>query len=112
MIHCAKIFRSYIYNRKISFVTDHQPLVCFKTADCNTRVQKWRSKLSEFDYEVMYNPGRLNANADALSRNPICNIVTRKQAKLISDQNKIITDLVREQHPIRNTIIPKTVKNL
>ena len=110
MIHCAKLFRSYIYNRKISFVTDHQPLVWFKTADCNTRVQKWRFKLSEFDYEVIYKPGRLNANADALSRNPFCNVVTRKQTMLISDQNKIITNLVKEQDPIRNTIIPKTVK--
>ena len=77
MLHCAKIFRSYIYNKKISFITDHKPLVWFITADCNTRVQKWRFKLSEFDYEVIYKPGRLNANADALSRNPICNVITR-----------------------------------
>ena len=44
MIHCSKIFRSYIYNKKIKFKTDYKPLVWFKTADCNTRVQKWRFK--------------------------------------------------------------------
>ena len=50
----------------------------------NTRVQKWRFKLSEYDYEIVYKPERLNANADALSRNPVkfrqINVITRRQA--------------------------------
>ena len=70
MIHAVKIFRSYIYGQKTKIITDHQPLVWFKTAELNTRVQKWRFKLSEFEYEVIYKPGKLNLNADALSRNP------------------------------------------
>ena len=40
-----------------------------------------RFKLSEFDYEVIYKPGKLNSNTDALYRNPIYNVITRKQAK-------------------------------
>ena len=52
-------------------------------------MQKWRFKLSEFDYDIIYKPGKLNLNADALSRNPVesdillqCNVVTRLQKKL------------------------------
>ena len=69
MIHAVKIFRSYISGKKIKIITDHQPLLWFKIAELNTRVQKWRFKLSEYDYEVIYKPGKLNLNADALSRN-------------------------------------------
>ena len=38
-IHSVESFRSYVYGRKITLITDHQPLVWFKTADLNTRVQ-------------------------------------------------------------------------
>ena len=55
--------------RNLQIVTDHQPLIWLKTADLNTRVGKWRFKLSEYDYEIIYKPGRQNANADALLRN-------------------------------------------
>ena len=106
MIHCSKIFRSYIYNKKIKFITDHKPLVWFKTADCNTRVQKWRFKLSEFDYEVLYKPGKLNANADALSRNPVCNVITRRQAKLINENENLIEKINNEHNQININPIP------
>ena len=45
-----------------------------KTSDNNARVQKCRLKLSEYDYEVKYKPGKYNTYVDALSRNfPINN---------------------------------------
>ena len=84
------MFRSYVYGRNITIITDHQPLVWFKTADLNTRVQKWRFKLSEYDYTVIYKPGKINSNADALSRNPVenvdVNVVTRAKAKRLNEK--------------------------
>lgn len=70
ILHSVKKFRSYVHGRKITIITDHQALVWFKSADLNTRVQKWRFKLSEYEYDIIYKPGKLNSNADALSRNP------------------------------------------
>lgn len=32
---------------------------------------RWRLRLSEYDYEIVYKKGTVNSNADALSRNPV-----------------------------------------
>lgn len=35
------------------------------------RILRWRLKLAEYDYDVVYKAGKTNVNADALLRNPI-----------------------------------------
>lgn len=71
MVHGVYTFRPYVFGSAFKIITDHQPLLWFKPAELNTRVQKWRFKLSEYNYTVVYKPGRQNANANALSRNPV-----------------------------------------
>lgn len=67
-------FRPYIYGHKFTLYTDHRPLVWLHgLKDPVSRLARWKIKLSEYDYEIAYKPGKLNSNADALSRNP-CNI--------------------------------------
>ena len=100
VLHSVNSFRSYVYGRKFTIITDHQPLVWFKTADLNIRIQKWRFKLSEYDYTIVYKPGKLNSNADALSRNPtepisVC-AITRAQKK----KEKPVNDLFTDKNPI------------
>uniref|UniRef100_A0ABD2VTC5 Retropepsins domain-containing protein n=1 Tax=Trichogramma kaykai TaxID=54128 RepID=A0ABD2VTC5_9HYME len=65
-LHVQEILNKY---SDIFHIPDHQPLVWFKTADLNTRVQKWRFKISVYDYSIVYKKGKLNVNADSLSRN-------------------------------------------
>lgn len=36
--------------------------------DPGSRLLRWRIKLDEYDYEIVYKPGVQNSNADALSR--------------------------------------------
>ena len=84
VIHAVRTYRPYVFGRKFTIVTDHQPLIWFKTADLNTRVQKWRFKLSDYKYEIIYKLGKMNVNADALSTKTVItkhvNILTRRQA--------------------------------
>ncbi|KAL7298560.1 hypothetical protein TKK_0008334 [Trichogramma kaykai] len=82
IVHAVEQFRPYIYRHPFIIYTDHQPLVWFKTAELNTRIQKWRFKLAEYQYDIRYKVGKSNCAADALSRNPVkINIVTRAQQK-------------------------------
>jgi hypothetical protein len=64
----CKQFRQYLYGRKFTIVTDHKPLAwVFNVKDPSSRLLRWRLKLEEFDYEVIYKPGARNTNADALT---------------------------------------------
>lgn len=53
VLHAVKKFRSFVYGRKITIVTDCQALTWFKTADLSPHEQKWRFKLSEYDYQFL-----------------------------------------------------------
>ena len=74
IIFCVTHFRHYLYGRKFTLVTDHKPLVWFQNSkDLCSRVSRWRLKLAEYDFDVVYKAGKMNVTADALSRNPIIN---------------------------------------
>jgi len=51
---------------------DHMALkwILTTTACTNNRLNRWRIRLTEFDYDVAYKPGRHHAIADALFRMP------------------------------------------
>ena len=92
IIYCVKHFRPYLYGRKFTLVTDHKPLTWFQNAqDANMRILRWRLKLAEYNYDVVYKAGKTNVNADALSRNPVnlheiqCKII--KQRRILNPNN-------------------------
>lgn len=62
-------FRPYLFGRKFTIATDHQPLTwLFSVKDPGSRLVRWRLALEEYDYKIVYKPGKKNQNADALSR--------------------------------------------
>jgi hypothetical protein len=64
-----KHFRPYLYGRKFKIASDHKPLTwIMNIKDPGSRLLRWRIKLEEYDYEIVYKNGALNRNADALSR--------------------------------------------
>ncbi|KAL6421531.1 hypothetical protein ACFW04_014290 [Cataglyphis niger] len=80
----------------------------FKNAqDANMRILRWRLKLAEYDYKVVYKAGKTNVNADALSRNPInleefdCKIIKKRtlnpnnseDAQLIAEMKKTMISI-------------------
>lgn len=69
IIYATKYFRPYIFGRKFRIITDHKPLQwLMNLKEPNSRLVRWRLKLEEFDYEIVYKKGKQNTNADALSR--------------------------------------------
>jgi hypothetical protein len=64
----CKQYRHYLLGRKFTIVTDHKPLTCgFNVKDPSSRLLRWRLKLEEYDYHIVYKPGIRNTNADVLS---------------------------------------------
>ena len=69
IIYACKQFRPYIYGTKFTLVTDHKPLLWIHNLkDNNLKLQRWKVYLQEYDYNIVYKAGKLNVNADALSR--------------------------------------------
>lgn len=62
-------FRPYLFGRKFTLYTDHQPLTyALNLKTPNSKIVKWRLRLSEFNFKIEYKPGKQNVVADALSR--------------------------------------------
>ena len=63
--------RPLFYGIPFEIYTDHQPLRnLLSLAEKVPRVQRWHDFLSAYTYVIKYKPGRVNANADMLSRLP------------------------------------------
>jgi hypothetical protein len=63
-----RYFRPYLYGRRFTVVTDHKPLTwIMDVKDPGSRLLRWRIKLEEYDYAVVYRKGALNTNVDAPS---------------------------------------------
>nr|GEY26517.1 putative reverse transcriptase domain-containing protein [Tanacetum cinerariifolium] len=64
-----KLWRNYLYGTKCVVFTDHKSLqYILNQKELNLRQRRWIELLSDHDYEIRYNPGKLNVVADALSQ--------------------------------------------
>ena len=76
IIFGVKKFHQFLYGRKFTLVTDHQPLLTIlgpKTAIpplAAARMQRWAVVLSAYDYQIEYRSSAKHSNCDALSRLP------------------------------------------
>nr|CAH7737503.1 unnamed protein product [Callosobruchus chinensis] len=69
IVYGVQYFRPYLFGRKFKIITDHKPLQwLFSIKDPHSKLMRWRLKLEQYDYEIVYKKGSLNKNADFLSR--------------------------------------------
>lgn len=62
-------FKSYLYNRKFTVLTDSKPLLHYKkTSSPADIVTRWLLELSEYSFSFKHIPGKINILADYLSR--------------------------------------------
>ena len=73
----VKRFQLYLYGRKFTLVTDHQPLTRIFGPKSSipplaaARLQRWAVLLSRYDFNIVFRDSAGNANADFFSRFPI-----------------------------------------
>lgn len=76
LVYAVKKFHKFLYARKFTLVTDHQPLTFLlgPTKGIPTlaaaRIQRWALILAAYQYDIRYQKGSEISNADALSRLP------------------------------------------
>ncbi|KAL2089430.1 hypothetical protein ACEWY4_014118 [Coilia grayii] len=76
-------FREYLWDQQCTVWTDNNPLSHLDTAKLGATEQRWVAELATFNYTIRYCSGRLNQNADSLSRQPpaaVCDATSRSAA--------------------------------
>ena len=69
IVWATKRFNPYIYGRKVTIVTDHEPLVTMRSLkEPMGRIGRLFHKIQDIDYDLVYQPGSSNYTADLLSR--------------------------------------------
>jgi len=72
IIESIEYWHHYLYGKKFTVITDHNALKWLKTIKKpNSRLFNWSLKLSQYDFDIKYQSGKNNIEADTLSRNPI-----------------------------------------
>ena len=93
----VRYFRPYLYGTKFTIVTDHKPLTWIVSVkEPGSRLLRWRIKLEEYDYEIVFKRGVANTNADALSR--------VSQVAAVTRETETKRQLVRDEET-KNTIL-------
>ena len=64
-------FRDYLLGTSCVVYTDNNPLTyLLSTAKLEATGQKWVAQLSDFNFSIVYRPGKKNQDADVMSRYP------------------------------------------
>jgi hypothetical protein len=74
-------FRPYLYGRRFLLRTDHSSLRYWRKMDTHIapEIQRWISRLQEYEFCVEYRPGKHHGNADGVSRPPLDELWSEEQ---------------------------------
>ena len=77
-IFALRKFRPYLLGRRFTWHTDHKGLQWLRnTRDPRGRYARWLEETKEFYFGIKHRPGTTNPHADALSRIPVVNSLSR-----------------------------------
>lgn len=89
IVESLKHWHHYVDGKKIIIHSDHSGLQWLrKTKLTNARLARWSIEISQYDYEIVYERGKANIEADRLSRNPI-----PTTAAYLLDDDPVITKI-------------------
>lgn len=74
IIYAIEKWHKYLDGRPFIIETDHKPLVPFNLKQqLNSKCERWRLKLQQYQFTIRYIKGKHNTVADYLSRSPVDN---------------------------------------
>ena len=69
IISAVQQLHYYLLGRGFTIQTDHEPLTCLERGKCeNQKLLRWNLTLQQYCFKIEHKPGKLNNNADGLSR--------------------------------------------
>ncbi|CAF0985152.1 unnamed protein product [Brachionus calyciflorus] len=69
IVYAVEKFRYYLYGTEFVIITDHNPLTYSHNLTLSSaRLTRWRLKLAEYNFKIIYKKGKTHSNADPLSR--------------------------------------------
>lgn len=94
IVWATKHFRPYLFGRRFIIRTDHRPLVWLSNLkEPNSKLQRWKIKLNEFDFDINYIKGKENVIADGLSR-----VVQHEDDNVIINLNELFEEDIETVH--------------
>lgn len=115
ILACTKHFRPYLYGQNFIIETDHNPLVwLYKIKEPNSRLIRWKLKLEEFNFQIVYKKGKDNKVADALSRVEINNKETEDTESMVPNIDELPELTNEDLDQILNSQIdnPQAISNV
>ena len=97
IVKACQFFHHYLWSRKFIVVTDHQPLMnIFRQKTKCQRMSRYLLEMRDYNFKVVYKPGRIHQVPDALSRPMVAQI----QDHEISDEAEIDRELegIEQEH--------------
>ena len=83
-----EFFRPYLFRRKFIVVTDHRSLISlFTHKNQSSKLTRVRVELCDYDFEIIYKQGKMNTNADALSRIKLNSDMLKDMIPIENDSN-------------------------
>ena len=103
IVYGCEHFHMYLYGRRFELETDHRPLEHIYKAKpqrkpTSARLERWRIRLQEYDFNVVYRPGTSNL-ADPLSRLPKDSKPGNCRSNMEACADRYVHYMIRAQTP-------------
>ena len=83
IVHAVKQFYPYLYGRRFQVLSDHKPLrELLRKKETSAKLARWALCLQDYDIAIDYRAGKVNQNADCLSRIPETDGATTTQPEV------------------------------
>jgi len=107
VVFALKTWRHYLYGSQFQVYSDHKSLkYLFDQKELNMRQRRWMEYLKDYDFELLYHPGKANVVAYALSRKRVhVSALMIKELELIEQLRDMNLGLHTEADYIRCSML-------